>query len=226
MEQIVSLSSSLIIYFLFPYVYYFGCEIKKEPENASWIKQLIFFSMVLRVLILWIDMMATINLKSFVILLPISLFCADFIAGMVHLIGDVTDQKQFIKHHKNPTYMCDKTYLHHTFRSYVLINILLLFSYFNENNFWIMTFMWALQANETHVWLHCFSDAPFFVKFLQRFGLLMTPESHRRHHRDSHDRYFCTLNGWANSFVNIFANKLYKIKANFEINKKVIVEPE
>ena len=109
----------------------------------------------------------------------------------------------------------------------MLVNVLLyVFPYFAKNDFWIMTFMWTLQANETHVWLHCKPDQTSYLvgNYCKRGRLLMTPESHRRHHRDLHDRYFCTLNGWANFVVNIFANIMFRIKSH--INKKIKILQE
>ncbi|AYV81585.1 MAG: hypothetical protein Harvfovirus43_7 [Harvfovirus sp.] len=206
---------SALLFVCFPWVYHFGGKIKRA-ETAGYLKRFVFLIMVIRVIVLWVQTMIT--MESFLLYLPPSLYLADFIAGMVHLVGDVTDQGQFIKHHQMPTYMCDKTYLHHTYRSYFLVNILLLFfPYFSESNFWMTTFLFTVQANETHAWLHTRHDErPYFVKYLQKFGLLTTAESHRRHHRDEHSRYFCTLNGWANPLVNIFANILYTIKVHIE----------
>jgi len=203
-------------YVLFPYVYHWGSGLKRIDENAPLVKRFVFVCMVVKVLVLWMNVMLTVDLESFVWMVPMSLFVADFLAGMVHLVGDVTEQKQFIRHHLEPTYMCGRSYLHHTFRSYVLVVMLLYF--FEWSDFWVMTFMWTLQANETHVWLHApASQAPYFIRGLQKVGLLMTGAMHKRHHVESHDRNFCTLNGWANGLVNIFAKVMFKIKRKWKL---------
>ena len=193
-----------LLYFLFPHVYYWGGKLERE-ETAPLIKQVLFWAMHIHLLVLWVRAITTQGFLL-VVLIPISLFVADFLAGMVHFLGDHTEQEQFINHHKEPTYMCGKSYLHHTFRSYVLALLVLLPTVWLPSplaHLSVMTAFFTVQANEHHVWLHCSpSKVPYLVTVLQGLGLLITAQTHRQHHYADHDAFYCTLNGWANHAVN------------------------
>ncbi|QHN71155.1 B of TMEM189 [Mollivirus kamchatka] len=66
---------------------------------------------------------------------------------------------------------------------------------------WVCTFIGT--AADTHRLAHCPADAtPAWVGFLRRAGLLLSPESHDKHHRlvNTTGRlgYFSVMTGWSN----------------------------
>jgi ubiquitin-conjugating enzyme E2 variant len=59
----------------------------------------------------------------------------------------------------------------------------------------------AFVSNQAHRWAHA-ASAPRAVRWLQRRGILLSPEAHARHHRGAHDRAYCVATGWMNPFVD------------------------
>lgn len=55
-------------------------------------------------------------------------------------------------------------------------------------------------TNLFHKWAHA-RKPPLPVRWLQRGGLILGPERHRRHHRD-HSRGFCVTSGWMNPLLD------------------------
>ncbi len=57
----------------------------------------------------------------------------------------------------------------------------------------------GLVANQCHKWAHLRnSDRSPVVRLLQRAGLTLSPEIHRRHHARPHATHYCTASGWLN----------------------------
>ncbi len=52
-------------------------------------------------------------------------------------------------------------------------------------------------TNAFHCWAHMAVPPPG-VAWLQRVGLVLSPEMHARHHRASHDQSYCVTAGWLN----------------------------
>lgn len=66
----------------------------------------------------------------------------------------------------------------------------------------LAAFAWTLLvvaslANQLHQWSHA-PAPPLWVKALQRAGLLLSAERHRRHHRAPHTSDYCITSGWLN----------------------------
>ncbi len=55
----------------------------------------------------------------------------------------------------------------------------------------------AFATNQLHCWAHRL-DPPAAVRWLQRRGLVLSPEAHARHHAPPHDRAYCVTTGWLN----------------------------
>jgi len=52
-------------------------------------------------------------------------------------------------------------------------------------------------TNQFHKWAH--ADAvPRAVRWLQRTGMILSPEHHAMHHAAPHDKYYCITVGWMN----------------------------
>jgi ubiquitin-conjugating enzyme E2 variant len=55
-------------------------------------------------------------------------------------------------------------------------------------------------TNQFHKWAH--ADAPpRVVQWLQRAGLILSPEHHAIHHAAPHDKYYCITVGWMNPLL-------------------------
>jgi hypothetical protein len=64
--------------------------------------------------------------------------------------------------------------------------------------FWLGTF--GLATNLVHAWAH--GPAPRPVRWLQRAGVLLSPEHHAAHHDAPYDRAYCITTGWANPLLD------------------------
>lgn len=67
--------------------------------------------------------------------------------------------------------------------------------------FWFLEF--SLLSNLFHRWSH-FPEArrPLWMKTLQKWGVLLRPETHWTHHRKPFRVNYCILSGWANGVTN------------------------
>jgi TMEM189-like protein len=61
------------------------------------------------------------------------------------------------------------------------------------------TCFFVFCTNQFHKWAHESNPAPF-VRFLQRWGLILSPERHAIHHADTSDHYCITV-GWMNPLL-------------------------
>jgi TMEM189-like protein len=146
-----------------------------------------------------------------------SLF-ADFGSGMVHWWADTWGSENwpivgkaligpFREHHVDP-----KAITHHDFletngaSSFVVLPLLGGAVYLADHpGEWSMfasallgaTAWLTLGTNQIHKWAHA-DRAPAPVRFLQRWGVLLSPEVHSQHHSAPFDRYYCITHGWLN----------------------------
>lgn len=58
-----------------------------------------------------------------------------------------------------------------------------------------------LATNVFHCWAHTPSPPPL-VAWLQARRVLLSPQSHDRHHRGAHDRSYCVTSGWLNPLLD------------------------
>src|SRR5688572_7719992 len=65
----------------------------------------------------------------------------------------------------------------------------------------VFTAIGALLANQCHKWAHQ-PSVPHAVRVLQRYGIVLSPNVHRLHHRRPHDTHYCTASGWMNAPFN------------------------
>jgi ubiquitin-conjugating enzyme E2 variant len=56
-------------------------------------------------------------------------------------------------------------------------------------------------TNQFHCWAHTPSP-PSLVRYLQRWGWILTSERHALHHRGDHDRAYCVTSGWLNPLLD------------------------
>jgi len=55
-------------------------------------------------------------------------------------------------------------------------------------------------TNQIHKWAHM-PEPPAFARVLQRCGLILSPEHHRKHHAPPHDTHYCISSGWLNPLL-------------------------
>ncbi len=59
----------------------------------------------------------------------------------------------------------------------------------------------ATATNQCHKWAHEISPGPV-VRWMQRAGLILSPEMHARHHRGEFRQSYCMTTGWMNPFLD------------------------
>jgi plasmanylethanolamine desaturase len=63
---------------------------------------------------------------------------------------------------------------------------------------WLVAFnIWTLPTNQVHQWAHMPSP-PRPVRWLQRHGVILSPEAHKRHHASPYAINYCIATGWCN----------------------------
>ncbi|MBW2496580.1 MAG: kua-ubiquitin conjugating enzyme hybrid localization domain protein [Deltaproteobacteria bacterium] len=58
-----------------------------------------------------------------------------------------------------------------------------------------------LLTNQLHRWAHT-EHPPRPIARLQRWGWILSPERHARHHAGGHDRAYCVTSGWLNPLLD------------------------
>ena len=59
----------------------------------------------------------------------------------------------------------------------------------------------SMATNQFHMWAHA-TSVPASVRWLQRLGLVLSPERHARHHCGEFDRSYCMTSGWLNPLLD------------------------
>jgi ubiquitin-conjugating enzyme E2 variant len=146
---------------------------------------------------------------------------ADFLSGFVHWAGDTVGTekspfvgKHFVKpfrmHHVDP-----KDITRHDFietngnNCIVTVPVLLALVWLlpDERGWGLLgaslvafaTFF-VFCTNQFHKWAHA-DNPPRFARVLQRWGLILRPGHHDRHHAAPHDKYYCITVGWLNPLL-------------------------
>ena len=56
----------------------------------------------------------------------------------------------------------------------------------------------ATANNQTHKWAHTRKGLPSWVKWLQKYNIILSPKHHHIHHQPPHMVKYCIVTGWAN----------------------------
>ena len=141
---------------------------------------------------------------------------ADFVSGMVHFLADNFGNPNtpvfgrvfifpFREHHVDPKAITRHSYLETNGANCLIslpVVILVLCFTSGEEDFFLRLFAFFFLAaifltNQVHKWAH--TDAPpTLVRYLQRWGLILSPENHQVHHTAPHDQHYCITGGWLN----------------------------
>lgn len=61
--------------------------------------------------------------------------------------------------------------------------------------------LFVIATNQFHCWAHA-RHRPVAVRTLQRWGLILSPERHRAHHKKAHDCGYCVTSGLMNPVLD------------------------
>jgi hypothetical protein len=148
---------------------------------------------------------------------------ADFATGAVHWFGDrffaettpVLGQaliRPFREHHVDPQRMVRHGLLElHGNSAIPVIAVLGVVHLFDSNpaspaavalDLWLFFLCTSSMAtNQFHLWAHARS-VPRPVRWLQRHGVILSPERHALHHNGRFDRSYCMTSGWLNPLLD------------------------
>ncbi|WP_426572036.1 fatty acid desaturase CarF family protein [Aquihabitans sp. McL0605] len=148
---------------------------------------------------------------------------ADFLSGLVHALCDnlgsvetpVVGQKfirSFREHHSDPLDMTRGDFVRVNADNFlvclpVLIPVLLWVDV--DEHLFAATFVLALTGlvivtNQIHKWAHIArigEPVPASVGWLQRRGVILSPEHHDIHHTPPHESHYCITSGVTNPFL-------------------------
>jgi hypothetical protein len=84
----------------------------------------------------------------------------------------------------------------------------------NTLRIFLVGLCWGIFAtNQLHSWAHA-TEVPNVVRKLQRMGLVLRPEHHRKHHTAPFDTNYCITTGWLNPIIE-FTGVFRSIEAIF-----------
>lgn len=148
---------------------------------------------------------------------------ADFTSGFVHWLADTWGHpdmpvigkallRPFREHHVAPKAMTEHDFIE-TNGNNCLISVpwalgaLLMpldvegwrgLLFFTMTSIASMIF-WVMMTNQFHKWSHFEPhELPALVRWLQRHGLILSPQHHDIHHRAPFDTHYCITTGWLN----------------------------
>lgn len=160
------------------------------------------------------------ELSAWAVLLAVALGlpAADFLSGFVHWAGDTWGQVTtrwigprllvpFRYHHLHPREMLRSPFVTTNgdaamVACFILGAALLIpvDSFGFAAVFVAATGAWGLPTSQFHKWAHA-PRPPKVARWLQRAGLILSPENHRRHHRTPFASHYCITTGWCNPIL-------------------------
>jgi len=148
---------------------------------------------------------------------------ADLLAGVVHFVGDsfgavdtplvgLTFVLPFRSHHVHPGDICEHDFVatngNNAFATLFVLAPVLWLSPLREGGGWslfgVFVLVLALSlmlTNQIHKWAHV-AHPPTLVAWLQRRGLLLSPERHAAHHRPPYIGGYCVTSGLCNRVLD------------------------
>lgn len=145
-----------------------------------------------------------------------ALVAADFVSGLVHFLADNFGDPDtpilgrvfifpFREHHVDPKAITRHGYLETNGANCLIslpVVICVLCFTSGEEDFLLRLFAFFFLTaifftNQIHKWAHT-DTPPAIIRFLQKYGLILSPENHAVHHRAPHDQYYCITLGWLN----------------------------
>lgn len=166
----------------------------------------------------------TLILIQSIVSLIISITLADTASGILHWIFETYGSKttlilgptihSFRIHHDQPYRIWHRSFFsvnHELSRLMLLPQIIfsLTFNYDTSDNLFyyllIQPFIILFAfCNQFHKWSHtpAPNHLPFIIKFLQKYGIILSISHHKGHHIFPHKRRYCIINGWSDYILD------------------------
>ena len=169
------------------------------------------------------------ELSSFAWIAPAALLgyaAADLVSGVVHWLADRFGSpdtpilgeafvRPFREHHDRPNEILEHDFVEINGNNSLVMLLLLVPAVMvlpaQIDGAWtgFASFTAAFSAaifmtNQFHQWAHA-EDAPAFVGWLHRHGLVLSPEAHDRHHTAPFETDYCITSGWMNPMLERLA---------------------
>lgn len=169
----------------------------------------------------------TYSFRKFLIIFCLAYVFADLINGIVHLWADNNNNYSnicygpliaaFHLHHKKPKYNKNhflKVYFNENgSKIWLFVAMILYISVGHkkmDKNVSLMFVLFSYLSSFAEISHYlCHNSTNSFVKYLQRCGILLNPQIHRKHHQQDNINY-TFLNGCTDFIVNYIARKWYK----------------
>ena len=155
---------------------------------------------------------------------------ADFITGTIHWFCDTFFDEEtpvignfiiysFREHHSHPLLITKDKFIEQDTTSFFIFMPFLYFATFSESNYLyssnsiyghfilIGVCIGTFCTNLFHKWAHQRNQNPIIRK-LQKLGLILNPDLHKKHHMD-HSKSYCVTSGLMNpvlDYINFYAN--------------------
>jgi len=141
---------------------------------------------------------------------------ADFMSGFFHWVGDTLGDERtpvlgrtfivpFRQHHVHPKEIADHDFLHTNGNSSIVAlpfygAVIVGCPDPEAPGLFVTSFiasggLWCFLTNQFHKWAHA-DRVPGLVRGLQRWGVILSPERHAKHHTPPYDGHFCITSGW------------------------------
>ncbi|HNF15889.1 MAG TPA: fatty acid desaturase family protein [Leptospiraceae bacterium] len=152
----------------------------------------------------------------------LSYIAADFISGYVHFLGDSFGDENtpilgqsfirpFREHHTDPKGITRHDFIETNGNNCIVSLPAQAAVYFLQvptsavwnliSLFTAFLLLWVFFTNQFHKWAH--EDfPPRGAVFLQKAGIILSPEHHSVHHRSPYDRFYCITSGWLNPLLD------------------------
>jgi ubiquitin-conjugating enzyme E2 variant len=150
---------------------------------------------------------------------------ADFLSGVAHWAGDTVGDERtpiigrnfvtpFRMHHVDPKDITRHDFIetngNSSIASIPALAALLVVMPRTPGPLLYLCLLLAIAAlfvfctNQFHKWAHA-DTAPPAVRWLQRAGIILSPQHHAIHHAAPHDKYYCITVGWMNPLLTRIA---------------------
>lgn len=173
----------------------------------------------------WIESQHALSSLSFFLVLVLSYWTGDFLSGLIHWLCDRFGNSNtpilgpliihpFRYHHADPQKIVRESVIENLGASaiagcfFLLLFVLIEFDKFSYlqacmAQFYLWTVIFSVFSNLSHRWSH-FSQRkkPFWLKWAQKTGLVISSEEHLKHHARPFRSHYCILCGWANPLTN------------------------
>jgi hypothetical protein len=148
----------------------------------------------------------------------LALPAADFVSGLIHWAGDTWGRATnrwigprflvpFRYHHLHPRAMLASPFVTTNGDSALAGGVILAAAFLIPLPsagpvavFVVAVGAWGLPTSQFHKWAH-HPRPPRVARWLQRAGLILRPDHHRRHHRPPFAGHYCITTGWCNPLL-------------------------